>query len=133
MSAEVRDGELKMGYQPALDGLRAISVIAVILYHANVSWMPGGFLGVEVFFVVSGFLITSLMIEERAAQGRVDLRMFWIRRARRLLPALFVMLLAVAIAVATFATDSAPDFRRDVIPSLLYVSNWWQIWFVETP
>lgn len=133
MSAEVRNGELKMGYQPALDGLRAISVIAVILYHANVSWMPGGFLGVEVFFVVSGFLITSLMIEERAAQGRVDLRMFWIRRARRLLPALFVMLLAVAIAVATFATDSAPDFRRDVIPSLLYVSNWWQIWFVETP
>ena len=133
MSADVRDGELRMGYQPALDGLRAISVIAVILYHANVSWMLGGFLGVEVFFVVSGFLITSLMIEERAAQGRVDLRKFWIRRARRLLPALFMMLLALAIAVATFATDSAPDFRRDVIPSLLYVSNWWQIWFVETP
>jgi peptidoglycan/LPS O-acetylase OafA/YrhL/lysophospholipase L1-like esterase len=133
MNAEVRDGELKMGYQPALDGLRALSVIAVILYHADVSWLPGGFLGVEVFFVVSGFLITSLMLEERAASGRVNLRSFWIRRARRLLPALFVMLLALAIAVATFATDSAPDFRRDVVPSLLYVSNWWQIWFVETP
>ena len=133
MDAEVRDGELKMGYQPALDGLRAISVIAVILYHANVSWLPGGFLGVEVFFVVSGFLITSLMIEERSTNGRVDLRKFWIRRARRLLPALLVMLLAVALSVATFATDSAPDFRRDVIPSLLYVSNWWQIWFVESP
>ena len=133
MNAEVRDGELKMGYQPALDGLRALSVIAVILYHADVSWLPGGFLGVEVFFVVSGFLITSLMLEERAASGRVNLRTFWIRRARRLLPALFVMLLALAIAVATFATDSAPDFRRDVVPALLYVSNWWQIWFVETP
>jgi len=133
MNTEVRNGELKMGYQPALDGLRAISVIAVILYHANVSWMPGGFIGVEVFFVVSGFLITSLMIEEHTTSGRVNLRMFWIRRARRLLPALFVMLLAVAVAVATIATDSAPDFRRDVLPSLLYVSNWWQIWFVETP
>jgi peptidoglycan/LPS O-acetylase OafA/YrhL len=133
MNADVRDGELKMGYQPALDGLRAISVIAVILYHANISWLPGGFLGVEVFFVVSGFLITSLMIEERLTNGRVDLRNFWIRRARRLLPALLVMLLAVALSVATFATDSAPDFRRDVIPSLLYVSNWWQIWFVESP
>ena len=133
MNAEVRDGELKMGYQPALDGLRALSVIAVILYHADVSWLPGGFLGVEVFFVVSGFLITSLMMEERAASGRVNLRTFWIRRARRLLPALFVMLLALAIAVASFATDSAPDFRRDVVPALLYVSNWWQIWFVETP
>ena len=119
MNAEVHDGELKMGYQPALDGLRALSVIAVILYHANVSWLPGGFLGVEVFFVVSGFLITSLMLEERAASGRVSLRLFWIRRARRLLPALFVMLLALAIAVATFATDSAPDFRRDVLPALL--------------
>lgn len=133
MNTEVRDGELKMGYQPALDGLRALSVIAVILYHANVSWLPGGFLGVEVFFVVSGYLITSLMLEERTASGRVNLRLFWIRRARRLLPALFVMLLATAIAVATFATDSAPDFRRDVLPALLYVSNWWQIWFVETP
>ena len=133
MNAEARDGELKMGYQPALDGLRALSVIAVILYHADVSWLPGGFLGVEVFFVVSGFLITSLMLEERAASGRVSLRLFWIRRARRLLPALFVMLLALAIAVATFATDSAPDLRRDVLPALLYVSNWWQIWFVETP
>lgn len=133
METEANSGELKMGYQPALDGLRALSVIAVILYHADVAWLPGGFLGVEVFFVVSGFLITSLMIEERVASGRVGLRAFWIRRARRLLPALFVMLLAMAITVAFFATDSAPDFRRDVVPSVLYVSNWWQIYFVETP
>lgn len=124
---------LSMGYRPELDGLRALSVLAVIAYHADVSWIPGGFLGVEVFFVVSGFLITTLMIEERARTGSVSLRAFWMRRARRLLPALFVMLMALAIAVATFATAHAPDFRRDLLPSLLYVSNWWQIYFVETP
>jgi len=124
---------LAMGYRPELDGLRALSVLAVIAYHADLAWIPGGFLGVEVFFVVSGFLITTLMIEERLRTGSVSLRNFWLRRARRLLPALFVMLLALAVAVATFATLHAPDFRRDVLPSLLYVSNWWQIYFVETP
>lgn len=125
--------DLSMGYRPELDGLRALSVIAVIAYHADLSWIPGGFLGVEVFFVVSGFLITTLMLEERAKTGSVSLRGFWLRRARRLLPALYVMLTAVAVAVATFATLHAPDFRRDVVPSLLYVSNWWQIYFVDTP
>ncbi len=125
--------ETRMGYQPALDGLRAVSVIAVILYHAGLSWIPGGFIGVEVFFVVSGFLITSLMIDEQHAFGKVDLKQFWIRRARRLLPALFAMLIAVLVAVTFFATDSAADFRRDVGPSLVYFSNWWQIYFVETP
>lgn len=95
--------------------------------------MPGGFLGVEVFFVVSGFLITSLLIEEHESTQRIDLKQFWIRRARRLLPALFVMLCATAICVAFFATDSAPDFRRDVLPSLGYFSNWWQIFAVDTP
>ena len=124
---------LSMGYRPELDGLRALSVLAVIAYHADLAWIPGGFLGVEVFFVVSGFLITTLMLEERAKTGTVGLRGFWLRRARRLLPALFVMLTALAVAVATFATLHAPDFRRDVLPSLLYVSNWWQIYFVETP
>ena len=124
---------LSMGYRPELDGLRALSVLAVIAYHADLAWIPGGFLGVEVFFVVSGFLITTLMLEERAKTGSVSLRNFWLRRARRLLPALFVMLVVLAFAVATFATVHAPDFRRDVVPSLLYVSNWWQIFFVETP
>jgi peptidoglycan/LPS O-acetylase OafA/YrhL len=90
-------------------------------------------LGVEVFFVVSGFLITSLLIEERESTRRIDLKQFWIRRARRLLPALFVMLCATAICVAFYATDSAPDFRRDVLPSLGYFSNWWQIFAVDTP
>jgi peptidoglycan/LPS O-acetylase OafA/YrhL len=122
-----------MGYQPALDGLRALSVIAVILYHAGVDWIPGGFIGVEVFFVVSGFLITSLMIDEQHVSGKVSLKQFWIRRARRLLPALFTMLIASLVAVTFFAKDSAPDFRQDVLPALGYFSNWWQIYFVDTP
>ena len=104
-----------------------------MLYHANISWLPGGFLGVEVFFVVSGFLITSLLIEERESTQRIDLKQFWIRRARRLLPALFVMLGATAFCVAFYASDSAPDFRRDVLPSLGYFSNWWQIYAIDTP
>lgn len=122
-----------MGYEPSLDGIRAFSVIAVMLYHANIAWLPGGFLGVEVFFVVSGFLITSLLIEERESTQRIDLKQFWIRRARRLLPAFFVMVSATAVCVAFYATDSAPDFRRDVLPSLGYFSNWWQIFAVDTP
>ena len=125
--------ETRMGYQPALDGLRALSVIAVILYHAGIQWIPGGFIGVEVFFVVSGFLITSLMIDEQHVSGKVSLKQFWIRRARRLLPALFAMLIASLIAVTFFAKDSAPDFRQDVLPALGYFSNWWQIYFVDTP
>jgi len=122
-----------MGYEPSLDGIRAFSVIAVMLYHADIAWLPGGFLGVEVFFVVSGFLITSLLIEEHESTRRIDLKQFWIRRARRLLPALFVMLSATAVCVAFFTKDSAPDFRRDVLPSLGYFSNWWQIYAVDTP
>ena len=122
-----------MGYEPSLDGIRAFSVIAVMLYHANIAWLPGGFLGVEVFFVVSGFLITSLLIEERESTQHIDLKQFWIRRARRLLPAFFVMVCATAVCVAFYATDSAPDFRRDVLPSLGYFSNWWQIFAVDTP
>jgi len=128
----MKDQQL-MGYEPSLDGIRAFSVIAVMLYHANIAWLPGGFLGVEVFFVVSGFLISSLLIEERESAQRIDLKQFWIRRARRLLPALVVMLAATAVCVAFYATDSAPDFRRDVLPSLGYFSNWWQIFAVDTP
>jgi peptidoglycan/LPS O-acetylase OafA/YrhL/lysophospholipase L1-like esterase len=126
-------GETRMGYQPALDGLRALSVLAVILYHAGIHWIPGGFIGVEVFFVVSGFLITSLMIDEQHVSGKVSLKQFWVRRARRLLPALFTMLITSLVAVTFFAKDSAPDFRQDVLPALGYFSNWWQIYFVDTP
>ena len=123
----------QLGYVPALDGLRALSVCAVIAYHAGLSPTPGGFLGVEVFFVISGFLITSLMLQEREETGRISLRMFWMRRARRLLPALAAMLIVTLIGVALVWTNAAPDFRRDVLPSIFYVSNWWQIFGVDVP
>ena len=117
-----------MGYQPGLDGLRAISVIAVIFYHAGFGWMPGGFLGVEVFFVVSGFLITSLLIEERDTSGVIRLRQFWLRRARRLLPALFSVLIAVGVWVALFGTaQQQSDLHRDYLPGIFYFANWGQI------
>jgi len=117
-----------MGYQPGLDGLRAISVVAVILYHAGFTWMHGGFLGVEVFFVVSGFLITSLLIEERERTGGVRLKQFWLRRARRLLPALFAVLIAVGAWIALFGTaQQQSDMHRDLLPGVFYFANWGQI------
>ena len=117
-----------MGYQPGLDGLRAISVIAVIIYHAGFSWMSGGFLGVEVFFVVSGFLITMLLIEEHESSGAVNFRSFWVRRARRLFPALGVVLVAVSTWVALFGSaEQASQMRRDLPWSVLYAANWGQI------
>jgi peptidoglycan/LPS O-acetylase OafA/YrhL len=107
-----------------LDGVRAVAVIAVVLYHADVAWMPGGFLGVDVFFVLSGFLITSLLLVEFDRTGRLDYRNFYLRRARRLLPALFAVLAATALLVATVAHDGAAAFRRDLPGAVLYVANW---------
>ena len=79
-------------YLPGLDGMRALAVVAVMVYHANSAWLPGGFLGVEVFFVISGYLITLLLIGEHERTGTVEPARFWVRRARRLLPALFTLL-----------------------------------------
>jgi peptidoglycan/LPS O-acetylase OafA/YrhL len=122
----------KLGYQPSIDGLRAVSVLAVILYHAELSWIPGGFLGVEVFFVVSGFLITALLVEERFHTGSVSLRGFWTRRARRLLPALYVLLLVVPATMLVFYRDAAGRLGGDVLAALFYVSNWWQVLLQES-
>lgn len=110
-----------------LDGLRAVAVIAVVLYHADVAWIPGGFLGVDVFFVLSGFLITSLLLVEFDRTGGLDFRNFYLRRARRLLPALFAVLAVTAVLVATVAYDGAAAFRRDLPGALLYYSNWLSI------
>ncbi|MEY2989765.1 MAG: hypothetical protein RLZZ163_681 [Actinomycetota bacterium] len=117
----------EMGYLPGLDGLRALAIIGVLLYHAGIDWVPGGFLGVDVFFVLSGFLITSLILEEYDRAGRVDFRRFYIRRARRLLPAVFVLLIAVGIAVLLFYRDALSAFREDALATLLYVNNWWYV------
>jgi len=122
-----------MGHLPGLDGIRAVAVLAVVAYHLGWDVLRGGFLGVEVFFVVSGYLITSLLLEERGTTGRTDLGRFWMRRARRLLPALLVMLAGVAVWTLLFADPLAAELRRDLVPALVYVSNWWQIVGVDTP
>jgi peptidoglycan/LPS O-acetylase OafA/YrhL len=114
-------------YLGGIDGLRAISVVAVILYHAPAAFMPGGFFGVEVFFVISGYLITSLLIGEQRRDGRISLRDFWVRRARRLLPALYALLTVVVLGSAVFASDALARLRGDVPAAFFYVSNWWQI------
>ena len=127
VDAPVRRPMVPMGQQSALDGIRAVSVAIVIAYHAGLGWMHGGFFGVEVFFVVSGFLITTLLLDERSLRGSVSLGGFWLRRARRLLPALFVMLLTVSLWAVLVQTEFAADLRRTLLPALLYVSNWAEI------
>jgi peptidoglycan/LPS O-acetylase OafA/YrhL len=116
-----------MGYLPGLDGVRALAVIGVLLYHADLSWIPGGFLGVDVFFVLSGFLITSLILEEFDRSGRVDFRKFYLGRARRLLPALILVLVVVSLAAALVYQDAARQLASDVVASIFYVNNWWYI------
>ena len=114
----------RMPYLPALDGIRALAVAAVVLYHAGVFWLPAGFLGVDVFFVVSGFLITALLVGEFDREQRVDLRAFWIRRARRLLPAL-ALVLAVTTVYAVFVLgDQLVTHLREVLAATVYVTNW---------
>ncbi len=112
------------GYFPGLDGVRAISVIAVLLYHAEVSGMKGGFLGVEVFFVISGYLITSLLLGEEERSGAVSLRQFWIRRARRLLPAMYAVVLATLMVSVLFLREELASLRGDAAAAFFYVSNW---------
>ena len=115
-------------YIPGLDGLRALAVTAVIVYHADSRWLGGGFLGVEVFFVISGYLITLLLIAERERTGTVTLSNFWMRRARRLLPALWMLLVLLAVYCAFFDRPRLGMLRGDSIAGLLYGSNWFQVW-----
>jgi len=117
-----------MGYQPGLDGLRAVSVIVIMLYHGGFAWIHGGFFSVEVFFATSGFLITALLLEERTRTNRTSLRQFWIRRARRLLPALALLLATVAIVTLLAGTDEQlTTLRRDLPWAIFYAGNWGQI------
>ncbi|HEY2742010.1 MAG TPA: acyltransferase family protein [Gaiellaceae bacterium] len=116
-----------IAYRPGLDGLRALAVAAVFLYHSRIDWLPGGFLGVDLFFVLSGYLITSLLLVEWEARNRIDLRRFWLRRARRLLPALVVVVLGSLALAAIFARQDLAHTRSDVLGSLFYYANWHQI------
>jgi len=112
-------------YHPALDGLRALAVTAVLLFHGGVAAVSGGFLGVDAFFVLSGFLITSLLLAERSAAGRIDLPAFWARRARRLLPALLLVVVTVVL-VSRWALppEELPAVRMDAVAAIAYFANW---------
>ena len=119
--------EVRLPYVPALDGLRALAAVVVLLYHADMPWMPGGFLGVELFFVLSGYLITSLLVAEWRQTGHVNLKRFGLRRVRRLFPAMLLMT-AVSIAyVVLFLPGEVAGLRRDAVAGLGYMTNWYLI------
>lgn len=116
-----------LGYRPALDGLRGVAILAVLGSHAGFPLLKGGSLGVDVFFVLSGFLITTLLLLEQQRYGRIDLKSFYIRRALRLLPALYAVLLFSWVYGNFFApTDMAEQVNRGVIVTFFYVANWYQ-------
>src|SRR4051812_43337094 len=111
-----------MGHRPPLDGIRAIAVAAVVLFHFGFAWIPGGFLGVDGFFVVSGYLITTLMIEEWEGTGGIGRRQFWLRRGGRLLAAVFLMPPLPSAWAVLFVPHGLDRLRSDVVAALLYVT-----------
>jgi peptidoglycan/LPS O-acetylase OafA/YrhL len=112
---------------PALDGIRAIAIAGVLLYHSDIFWFPGGLLGVEVFFVLSGYLITSILWTELVGEGRIGLANFWKRRARRLFPALFVLLAVASTVFVIWYPHEVARVRGDVAAAATYTSNWYMI------
>ena len=114
-------------YMPGLDGLRAIAVLAVIVFHLGFDQAPGGLLGVGIFFTLSGYLITDLLLAQFSARGRIKLGSFWLARARRLLPAMFVMIAIVLAWVTIFGPAQPDQFRKAVVSAVFYVNNWQQI------
>lgn len=124
---ESANGDRGLPHLSGLDGIRGLAALAVVLFHAGVWWLPGGFLGVDVFFVVSGFLITSLLISERERSGNTDLAQFWLRRARRLLPVLALVLIVTTVYAALVLQETLSRHLHDVLMAAIYVTNWDQI------
>src|SRR5580692_8399523 len=124
MPAPVRNDQR---YMPGLDGLRALAVASVVAYHVDLGWAQGGLLGVGVFFTLSGYLITDLLLGQQESTGRLRLADFWLRRARRLLPGLLVMLAVVVAWVTLLDRPLLPAVRGAVVASAFYVTNWWLI------
>lgn len=114
-------------YIPGLDGLRAFAVLSVIAYHLNFNWANGGFIGVDIFFVLSGYLITSILLPAYGNDINLDFRDFWVRRIRRLLPAAYLMIFSTVVWVVLFDRELLHTVRGDAISSLFYMSNWWFI------
>jgi len=121
------DGRARPARIEGLDGLRALAIAGVLIYHLNASWLPGGFLGVDVFFVVSGFLITTLLVREHHRTGRVALAQFWVRRARRLLPALMLCVLTSVLIARLVSQDLLVDVARQMVGALTFSTNWLEI------
>ncbi|VXC61791.1 putative peptidoglycan O-acetyltransferase YrhL [Bacillus mycoides] len=115
-------------YMVGLDSLRGLAILGVILYHINFNWMPGGFLGVTVFFVLSGYLITDILAIEWKNNKRIDLKKFWLSRARRLLPGMLIMLIVTLAWITIFHSSLLVKMRGDSLAALLYFSNWWYIY-----
>ena len=129
MSTSLQRETGRLGYVPALDGLRGVAILLVLGYHVH--WIPGGFLGVDVFFVLSGFLITTLLLQEWGRDRAISFRAFYLRRARRLLPALFALLATVGVLAALDAaagrTNEARQIASSIAVCLLYVANIWRV------
>ena len=123
-AAEQTPARPKSRYIPALDGLRTLAVVAVVLYHLNLTWAQGGLLGVTIFFVLSGYLITRLLLNEVAKTGRIDLKSFWIRRIRRLVPAVVTVVVVTCALCTVFNHVMLTKMRPDILPSLLFFNNW---------
>ena len=119
-----RPRDSRLPYMPGIDALRAIAVLAVFFYHAGAGWMPGGFLGVDVFFVISGYLITALLLSEIRERDHISVIAFWLRRARRLLPAVAVMIAVTLVVAALVIPSDIAGLRGDALSSLFYVNNW---------
>lgn len=116
-----------MQYMPGLDGLRAVAVIAIIIFHLNPKLLPGGFLGVDTFFIISGFLITTILLTEFRQTGTINFVQFWTNRFKRLFPAVFFMIITVFCYCLFFKEHLLVQLKADIIAALLYVSNWWYI------
>ncbi len=126
--ANALDGRPRLGHIGGLDGIRALSVLAIIAFHTGLSWAPGGFYGVDTFFVLSGYLITSLLVTEWAASGTIKLTRFWAGRARRLLPALFLLVATVGVVLAAVPRLLATtNIIGDALSTVFYASNWYSI------
>ena len=114
-------------YVASIDGLRAFAVMAVIFYHMHLDWAPGGLMGVTIFFVISGYLITGLLVNERESTGRINLPAFWMRRVRRLFPAIVLSVTGICALCTLFSAELLEKMQPDIVPSLFFFNNWWQI------
>lgn len=128
-AAEMKSNRLpsQRRYMPGLDGLRALAVIAVMIYHLNPDWLPGGLLGVGVFFTLSGYLITDILVSQWDTYHSFKMKDFWLRRARRLLPAMLTVVAVIVLCSLLFDPSRLTALRGDVPAALVYMSNWWSI------